>query len=250
MSETVGKRLALAMESAGIKSDRELADRLERITHKKISPQAIQKLRTDKAKASNYLPQMAYVCNVSSIWLAEGVGDIDQNVEESNNTRNTLEIASEPINPQMTSSGEVDLEAKIPLVRRVPLISWVQAGNWGEIVDNFEPGDAEEWVNSTKEVTAASFALTVVGDSMVNPSGYKSISEGYRVIVDPNERPENGDIVVARLEPDMEATLKRLVMDGPNRYLRPLNPDYKTIEIDENCTIVGVAVEVVFSLKK
>src|SRR5579871_4503194 len=32
------------------------------------------------------------------------------------------------------------------LRNEVPLISWVQAGDWRNMVDNFQPGDAERWV--------------------------------------------------------------------------------------------------------
>lgn len=131
---------------------------------------------------------------------------------------------------------------------RVPLISWVQAGEWTAIVDNFEPGDAEEWQETTAKVGPHAFALRVHGDSMVNPLGFPSIPEGSIVIVDPDGHAENGKIVVARLEDSVEATLKKLVIDGPHRYLKPLNPDYRPIQINGNCTIVGVVRQVISDL--
>ena len=60
------------------------------------------------------------------------------------------------------------------------------------------------------------FALRVAGDSMVNPLGFPSIPEGSIVIVDPDGIAENGKIVVARLEDSVEATLKKLVINGPH----------------------------------
>ncbi|MFO5417793.1 S24 family peptidase, partial [Salmonella enterica subsp. enterica serovar 1,4,[5],12:i:-] len=42
-----------------------------------------------------------------------------------------------------------------------------------------------------------------------------------------------------------EATLKKFVEDWPNRYLVPLNPNYKTIECGENCRIVGLVKQVI-----
>lgn len=135
-----------------------------------------------------------------------------------------------------------------PILRdSIPLISWTQAGDWTDIVDNFPPGDADEWIETTAKVGRNSFALKVVGDSMTSPVG-KSIPEGAIVIIDPDAIAENGSIVVAKLVDDQKSTLKKLVIDGPNRYLKPLNPNYAMIPINGSCRIVGVAKKVEFDL--
>lgn len=130
----------------------------------------------------------------------------------------------------------------------VPLISAVQAGNWRGIVDDFHPGDADKWVETTAKVSPNAFALRVEGDSMTNPNGMPSIPEGMTVIVDPNVEATNGKIVVARLESETAATIKKLVIDGPNKYLMPLNPRYDKIVINGDCTIVGVVVKMEYDL--
>lgn len=130
----------------------------------------------------------------------------------------------------------------------VPLISAVQAGEWSAIVDDFLPGDADKWIETTAKVGPSAFALKVVGDSMTNPNGMPSIPEGFIVIVDPDVEPINGRVVVARLESQTEATIKKLVIDGPNKYLMPLNPRYDKIVINGDCTIVGVVVKMEYDL--
>src|SRR6476646_3109550 len=45
------------------------------------------------------------------------------------------------------------------LQREVPLISWVQAGAWDNLVDNFQPGDAERWIATYAKVSKHAFAL-------------------------------------------------------------------------------------------
>ncbi len=75
-----------------------------------------------------------------------------------------------------------------------------------------------------------------------------SIPDGAIVIVDPDIEARNGSIVVAKLEDNQEATLKRLVIDGPYRYLKPLNPIYQPIHINGNCHIVGVVRKFEFDL--
>lgn len=131
---------------------------------------------------------------------------------------------------------------------RVPVISSVAAGAWSEIVDNFQPGDADEWQETNKTISEQAFALRVTGNSMTNPNGWPSIPEGAVVIVEPNDHPENGKIVVAKLEETEEATIKKLAIDGPYRYLIPLNPDYKRIELTDSCRIVGVVKQILQDL--
>lgn len=123
---------------------------------------------------------------------------------------------------------------------RIPVISFVQAGEWNEVVDPFHAGQADEWRETTANVNEQSFALIVKGDSMHNPSGTPSIPEGSYAIVDPTAEATNGSIVVAKLNNTQEATIKKLVKDGPNRYLKPLNPAYPVITINSDCSIVGV----------
>lgn len=147
--------------------------------------------------------------------------------------------------------AEIIEEAPAPYVikvTKVPLISSVQAGNWQEVVDTFQPGGAEDWIETSAKVSKQAFALKVHGDSMQNPYGSPSIPEGSTVIVDPNIEATSGKIVVAKLTDSQEVTIKRLVIDGPNTYLKPLNPTYQTIQVNGNCTIVGVAKRVEFDL--
>jgi len=125
------------------------------------------------------------------------------------------------------------------VLRRVPLISSVQAGLWTEVIDNFQPGDAEEWINITSKVSPNSFALCVVGNSMET-----EFREGEIVIVDPGREARSGDYVVAKINDD-EATFKQFIVDGGNVYLRPLNSDYPIIVVpkDKSFVIVGRIVE-------
>ena len=139
------------------------------------------------------------------------------------------------------------LKVGTPAIRaRVPLIAWVRAGSWAEI-DDF-PDDVKEWRDTTASVSSKAFALRVEGDSMVNPYGAPSIPEGSVVIVDPEKSADNGSIVVAMLDDSNQATIKRLVIDGPAKYLKPLNPAYRAMEINGNCTIVGVVKKVEIDL--
>ena len=101
------------------------------------------------------------------------------------------------------------------------------------------------------KVSPEAFGLVVRGESMTNPNGLPTIPEGSTVIVEPNYGTIDdlyGKIVVAILDGTAEATVKKLVWDGPNRYLMPLNPAFKPIEINGNCRIIGKVIQVTQNL--
>ncbi|WP_140921165.1 LexA family protein [Limnobaculum xujianqingii] len=171
--------------------------------------------------SSKYILSLAEVLGVSERWLIEG-GLIEET--------------------QGNSQPGPDLR------RRVPLISSVQAGNWKEIVEEHLT-ELTEWIETTAKVSPYSFSLRVTGDSMASPAGHgTSIPNGSIVIVDPQIEATNGRIVVARVNGSNEATVKKLVIDGPNIYLMPLNPNFKRIDFDDNCEIIGVCVRVEMDL--
>ncbi len=120
----------------------------------------------------------------------------------------------------------------------VPLISWVQAGQWTECTEPYPPGVAEEWISPSTRVSSCAFALAVRGDSME-----PRFTEGDTLIVDPELEARNGDFVIVRLDDAQEATFKQLIIDGPQKFLKPLNARYPVVPINGNATIVGVVVE-------
>lgn len=118
-------------------------------------------------------------------------------------------------------------------VKRVPVISWVQAGNWKEA---YEQEDCREFVETD---TKGEFALIVEGASME-----PEFHEGDIIIVNPNKKQEHNDYVVV-CNAEYEATLKQLKKYGEVRVLHPLNPKYEDIELKKNRghRLIGVVVE-------
>ncbi|MNR63750.1 LexA repressor [compost metagenome] len=57
-------------------------------------------------------------------------------------------------------------------------------------------------------------------------------------------------MVVAKLVDADEATFKLLVADAGQLYLKPLNPAYRMIPIDERCRLIGVVVEAKMKLRR
>lgn len=132
-----------------------------------------------------------------------------------------------------------------PDILPVPLISWVQAGHWNEIQDNYQIGEGEKPVYTSRKVGPHAYALRVVGDSMENPNGRPTYPQGSIIIVDPDRQPVHGSCVIVRLDDEKRATFKQLIIDGDTRYLKPLNPRYPILKILGAATITGVAVQTI-----
>lgn len=128
----------------------------------------------------------------------------------------------------------------------VPLISYVQAGEWAEAIDLYEPGYAEQVRATTVPHSMATFALQVEGDSMTLPAGVpgKSFPPGMIIFVDPEREAEVGDFVVARHNGNSKVTFKRLVQEEGRPILVPLNPDRATYPIiRDEFTVIGRVID-------
>lgn len=135
--------------------------------------------------------------------------------------------------------------AVIPQGRRVPILSYVQAGQWREMCEQATAFDGSlEYVAAGVGVGSCAFGLWVRGNSME-----PDFKEGDLLIVDPDEAPKAGDFVIAKNGSE-EATFKKFRSrgeydDGTPRFeLVPLNDDHETLSTDHTTiTIIGVVVE-------
>lgn len=125
---------------------------------------------------------------------------------------------------------------------KYPVLSKVQAGAWAEACEPYTLKDIDLWLESDAHIQGDAFWLEVEGDSMTAPMGL-SIPEGTFVLFDTGREAANGNLVIAKLDDDNEATFKKLVIDGSHRYLKGLNPQWPMTPINGNCRIIGVAIE-------
>jgi SOS-response transcriptional repressor LexA len=142
---------------------------------------------------------------------------------------------------------DTDAVSELQLARagKLPLISWVQAGAWSEIINNFHPGDAEDWMACPFRHGQGAFILRIVGESMYDPQGDKSYKEGELIVVDPSRDADHKSMVVIRLDDEKTATFKQLLIE-PNgkKMLMALNPSWpnRIMEITTDATVCGVVI--------
>ncbi|MBY0544401.1 MAG: hypothetical protein K2Q14_02510 [Gammaproteobacteria bacterium] len=137
--------------------------------------------------------------NVNVEWLAYGTG---------------------PINQQALPDISVGTGWK-----KVPLITWDTVVHLAD----YTPSIDTKWVWTDVECGPKTYAITVIDDSME-----PRYEPGSILIVDPEREPSHQRMVIVRWKKTNTATCTQFLVDGPNRYLRPHNPQYSTTLINEN----------------
>ncbi|MGL4923318.1 LexA family protein [Aeromonas sp. 30P] len=220
--ETINDRIAARRRAQKMSQD-ELARRIG-ITRVSISKWE-SGLNQPKGR---YLNDLAAALGVTVEWLLTGEGSAPESSGE----------------PRIPGYHNVE-PAVIFQGKRIPILSYVQAGNWREMCEQATAFDGNvEYVSAGGEIGPYGFGLWLRGDSMV-----PLFKEGDLIIVDPDESPQPGDYVVAK-NGSNEATFKKYRPRGIDENgqevfeLVPLNDDYPTMHSDrQHIQIIGVMVE-------
>lgn len=224
---TYQERLAQAMrESELYRTPTELAKAIG------CTSQAISQALSGASKklgAENH-SKAADLLSVREIWLASGDGPM----------RRPRSAIMDPAHRAKNKDAVSNITEYHPPRGTVPIISFVQAGDFTEAIDNLMPGEGEQ-IPVTVPVHNHTFALRVQGDSME-----PDFPEGIIIVVEPEMGAQPGDYVVAKNGDD--ATFKQLVKDGPDWYLKPLNPRYPVKPLGES-RIIGVVREAIRKLR-
>ncbi|BET97762.1 LexA family protein [Xenorhabdus taiwanensis] len=129
-------------------------------------------------------------------------------------------------------------------VRKIPLISYIQAGNLARNIPISDCDGSLEYVMTDMNWSAGAFALRIDGDSME-----PEFKAGDIVVIDPELAPNPGEFVVAA-NCEHEATFKKyrptiISIDGVRHFeLIPLNRDYPILDSQRlRLTIIGTMVE-------
>lgn len=151
-----------------------------------------------------------------------------------------LEVALVIREPDASKEESQDLVKKYNPYFRYPVSDWRESC---EVRDG-EPTlyDQTRFELTDYHAQGAAFWLRVTGDAMTAPSGV-SIAEGMMILVDPAIVPEPGKLVIAQWPGNAEATFRKLIEEGGQRYLVPLNPTYPKALYTDACRIIGVVVQ-------
>lgn len=144
----------------------------------------------------------------------------------------------DPLDPTM--------DARIPTKKNiiwteVPIITWEQSVQWSNT--NPKPTKLES-VSTDANISDQSFAL------IIEEANLEGFIQNTIIIVDPTATYEHGDYVVMNKSDQKKASLKQLLIDDGQIYIRPLNKDFQTRMIDDSYNILGVVVQIRMDRKK
>ena len=211
----IGTRITKARSDAGL-SKSQLARAVG------VTPSSVTQWESGETKTieGGNLAKIAVACGVDAVWLATGKGNKSSTHNAGSNVR------------------------AVAHNRPVPVLSWVQAGHMRDI-DHVPDPQLGEWpvIEPQFKVGIRAWALLVEGDSM-DDGTEKGIPAGWIIVVDPDKAPSPNSYVIAKDTATQQATFKRLVTDGGRWYLKPLNPQYPMVEIDDPALrVIGVVTE-------
>ena len=210
-----------------------------------VAQSTIGNIESGKRFGRESLYKIARALDVSYEWLLDGEGEMRAQAGHASGNIASINVRPVAGVANTDRANQVGNVSEIKKRAIVPLISWVQAGEFSEVLDIFHPGEAVQWEEAYhSNPSTRAYALLVEGDSMDRGSGSPNFPAGTILIVDPDRASHAGDYVIAKDVATQRATFKQLVTDGARWYLRPLNPVYPTIEIDDPALrVIGRVIE-------
>lgn len=200
----------------------------------------LQQYRREHRKSPT-MEEMAVHFNVGRVTIHEHI----RNLESKGAIRSTPHLARsiEIIDPQFLDTPAAQQPGYDAGDRlRVPLLGNIAAGEKIEVIENSEQLDLADLLPMGKD----HYALRVQGTSMID----EGIHDGDLVIVERRDHADDGELVVAILEGEIEETTTLKKMYRENRdgqdviRLQPANETLEPIFVDQ-VEIRGVVVGVV-----
>ncbi len=127
----------------------------------------------------------------------------------------------------------------------VPILSWETLNN-PDFLDSLDFNQWTDW---------QPVALSLEDNISSNSYAIKSTKSmalrfplGTVFIVEPNEKPIDGDLILIRLKDSGEVALKDLIIDPPAWHLQPILPNSDNIRFNEDLhEVIGVVILTIFN---
>lgn len=221
MRSKFSSRLHEALDEAGIRKHGRGSDILKMLSKNKVfkTAQAVSKwLNGGAIPESDSMVILSEWLQVRREWLEYGI------------------IPKKPFDSLNPTEPSNDCHR---LMGKVPIISWTQASSWNHRASALVTELAQDWIYCPVQISKLGYALRVSGDSMTNLGPGRSYPDGCIIYVDPEIQIFSGDRVIAKTTSSPEATFKVFAHDAGKCYLKPINLQYPTIEIDCGAQLCG-----------
>jgi len=118
----------------------------------------------------------------------------------------------------------------------VPVVDWQQALHWSELPEQLTILSHAQWV--TSELALSSYAFALCSKAFMVPR----FRDQSVLIVDPQAPYKDSSFVVVALDGE-EVTVRQIMLDGLQVYLKHFDTTLPTINLKEAHAIVGTIVE-------
>jgi len=119
--------------------------------------------------------------------------------------------------------------------KQIPLLGWDQVVQWPQLTEHSQP---LQTISADLELGQNAYGVTIK-DTTMEPR----FPEGTILVIDPSLDPNNRDFAIVHIEGQPLPSFKQILIDGHYIYLKPLNPDFKTILLDKPHKFLGVMVQ-------
>jgi SOS-response transcriptional repressor LexA len=208
-TENFTDRLNLAIEKAGY--PRKGKGRLNAIGKLfDISGQAVARWLNGEVTPIKRINEISEKLKVNSTWLLTAQGNM-------NPLSNVISAPGAPV------SQNDDLAAHN--WQKVPLIKWSDSINWH--TGTYKLSEETKYIWATTETNTPHFAVAIEDDSM-QPRFYP----GNILIFEPSLKPVHKNRVLVYWKKTGSVLCGVLLIHGPMMTLKPHNPDYKAVSLD------------------
>ena len=210
---------------------------------------------SNQHKLMNVLNNLMKECDIDDAELSRKTGVPASSIsrmrinEKTNPTASTLRPLAKFFNitvSQLLGDDEIDKDRisgsynNIEYTqKRMPIIDWDAIGSW--ITDkNSIINNCKDWVSTEKKISDNSYCIKIISDSF----GIV-FRKGSKIIVDPDKGFVDGDFIMVINTNTQKSTIKKVLIDEDEVYIRSVNPELKKlIPLDNNIyTYAGLVIE-------
>lgn len=127
----------------------------------------------------------------------------------------------------------------------LPIIPWEEVPRSEDFIASLNFDNWQEWETTSAKVSQSAFSLVVKQHTLGIPFTF-----GTLLIVEPNTTPKDGDYVIVHHLQNESTSLKRLVIDGKDKWLNAPNENIQSILMNEDYRICGIIVRVCIPFNK
>ncbi|SDM19822.1 SOS-response transcriptional repressor LexA (RecA-mediated autopeptidase) [Franzmannia pantelleriensis] len=234
---SIAERLRQLMEEQGV-GENELARR------SKVPQPTIHRILKGVSKSPRIsnLESIAASLGTTASFLAHGDAKQASSTPAGSGASGTFPVIGAAA-AALAGGARYDKEPTAQHLRSYPILTWPEAMQASQLK---EPASDEkrQFESSDYLQVGVAFWLRMRGDAMAAPIGSSpSLPEGTLVLMDTGLEAAPGKLVLAAPAGSAEPTLRTLIDESGQIFLKPLNPSYPLIKLEKSCRVLAVAIE-------